>query len=29
MSSQLKVMISSTTLDLPEYRKEVMNACLR
>jgi hypothetical protein len=29
MSQQLKVMISSTVRDLPEHRKEVMDACLR
>lgn len=29
MSQQLKVMISSTARDLPEHRKEVMDACLR
>lgn len=29
MSHQLKVIISSTTRDLPEHRKEVMDACLR
>lgn len=29
MSDQLKVMISSTALDLPEHRKEVLDACLR
>jgi hypothetical protein len=29
MSQQLKVMISSTARDLPEHRKEVMEACLR
>jgi hypothetical protein len=29
MSKQLKVMISSTALDLPEHRREVMDACLR
>lgn len=28
MSHQLKVMISSTTLDLPTHRKQVMDACL-
>lgn len=27
--SDIKVMISSTALDLPEHRKEVMDACLR
>jgi hypothetical protein len=29
MSHQLNVMISSTARDLPEHRKEVMDACLR
>jgi tetratricopeptide (TPR) repeat protein len=29
MAEQLRVMISSTALDLPEHRKEVMDACLR
>jgi tetratricopeptide (TPR) repeat protein len=29
MSKQLQVMISSTARDLPEHRKEVMDACLR
>jgi hypothetical protein len=29
MSQQLKVMISSTARDLPDHRKEVMEACLR
>jgi tetratricopeptide (TPR) repeat protein len=29
MANQLKVMISSTARDLPEHRKEVMDACLR
>src|ERR1700738_4257851 len=29
MSGQLTVMISSTALDLPEHRKEIVNACLR
>src|SRR6266446_4249122 len=29
MPKQLKVMISSTARDLPEHRKEVMDACLR
>src|ERR1044071_4179049 len=29
MSDQPKVMISSTALDLPLHRKEVMDACLR
>src|SRR5882672_2951358 len=29
MAKQLKVMISSTARDLPEHRKEVMDACLR
>src|SRR5439155_22770507 len=29
MPNQLRVMISSTARDLPEHRKEVMDACLR
>src|SRR5438067_1590222 len=29
MADQLRVMISSTARDLPEHRKEVMDACLR
>src|SRR2546425_8956889 len=29
MAEQLQVMISSTARDLPEHRKEVMDACLR
>lgn len=29
MSQQLKIIISSTARDLPEHRKEVMDACLR
>src|SRR5436309_8833027 len=29
MPEQLRVMISSTAYDLPEHRKEVMDACLR
>src|SRR5947207_10550852 len=29
MPNQLRVMISSAARDLPEHRKEVMNACLR
>src|SRR5688572_3474915 len=29
MSQPLKVMISSTARDLPEHRKQVMDACLR
>jgi tetratricopeptide (TPR) repeat protein len=29
MIQQMKVMISSTTLDLPEHREEAMTACLR
>ncbi|MEK6337044.1 MAG: DUF4062 domain-containing protein [Acidobacteriota bacterium] len=29
MAQQLRVMISSTVRDLPEHRKEVMDACLR
>jgi tetratricopeptide (TPR) repeat protein len=29
MAEQLRVMISSTARDLPEHRKEVMDACLR
>ena len=29
MPKQLQVMISSTARDLPEHRKEVMDACLR
>lgn len=29
MTQQIKVMLSSTTLDLPEHRAEAMKACLR
>ena len=29
MAEQLRVMISSTARDLPEHRKEVMDACVR
>src|SRR5437870_1561433 len=29
MADQLRVMISSTARDLPEHRREVMDACLR
>jgi hypothetical protein len=29
MAEQLRVMISSTARDLPEHRKEAMDACLR
>ena len=29
MAEQLRVMISSTARDLPEHRREVMDACLR
>lgn len=29
MAEQLRVMISSTAADLPEHRKQVVDACLR
>src|SRR5205807_3174080 len=29
MAEQLRVMISSTAADLPEHRKEILDACMR